>query len=333
MPPSDSIPDSKRHKLDHSEPTEPMSLLTLPKGNSLPLRKASPEASKNVKFMPVHSDASPELPFSTKLEGAPFTSQVMKAHSSYNLAPRQCSAPVTSGQILKDEKEFMFRTHSESNLAIMKALENSQHKEEHLTGDFSQPLCLPVLKESRHPELRSITPETVRDLLKGRYDDKVNSYKVLDCRFPYEFEGGHIIGADNWHTPQFVEEHLEQTNKLHKATTIAEGSKRDILIFHCEFSAERGPKAQRLLRELDRTINKDNYPALHFPELYLLEGGYKIFFERFSELCEPKGYTKMVDANYAEDLKLWRAKSKTWAAENKQAKARTGHRTRRFPME
>ena len=34
----------------------------------------------------------------------------------------------------------------------------------------------------------------------------------------------------------------------------------------------------RFLRSLDRDLNKDNYPRLNFPEIYLLEGGYKAFF-------------------------------------------------------
>lgn len=35
----------------------------------------------------------------------------------------------------------------------------------------------------------------------------------------------------------------------------------------------------RFLRKFDRDSNKDCYPQLHYPELYLLEGGYKNFYE------------------------------------------------------
>ncbi|KAH3785039.1 hypothetical protein DPMN_163122 [Dreissena polymorpha] len=34
----------------------------------------------------------------------------------------------------------------------------------------------------------------------------------------------------------------------------------------------------RHLRSEDRDMNSDVYPHLHFPEVYLLEGGYKAFF-------------------------------------------------------
>lgn len=35
----------------------------------------------------------------------------------------------------------------------------------------------------------------------------------------------------------------------------------------------------RFLRKHDRDSNKDCYPHLHYPELYILEGGYKNFYE------------------------------------------------------
>ena len=54
-----------------------------------------------------------------------------------------------------------------------------------------------------------------------------------------------------------------------------------VLIFHCEFSSERGPKMYRFLREQDRELNKDSYPKLNYPEVYVMEGGYKAFYEKF----------------------------------------------------
>lgn len=52
--------------------------------------------------------------------------------------------------------------------------------------------------------------------------------------------------------------------------------KRIILIFHCEFSSERGPRMCRFIRERDRAAN--DYPSLYYPEMYILKGGYKDFF-------------------------------------------------------
>ncbi|XP_052820208.1 M-phase inducer phosphatase cdc-25.3-like [Mya arenaria] len=57
--------------------------------------------------------------------------------------------------------------------------------------------------------------------------------------------------------------------------------KNHVIVFHCEFSSERGPNMYRHLRSLDRESNKDSNPQLNFPEVYLLEGGYKEFYHQF----------------------------------------------------
>ena len=36
----------------------------------------------------------------------------------------------------------------------------------------------------------------------------------------------------------------------------------------------------RFLREQDRELNKDSYPKLNYPEVYVMEGGYKAFYEK-----------------------------------------------------
>jgi len=34
-------------------------------------------------------------------------------------------------------------------------------------------------------------------VLDGEYDDRIEKFVIMDCRFDYEFEGGHIQGAIN----------------------------------------------------------------------------------------------------------------------------------------
>lgn len=60
--------------------------------------------------------------------------------------------------------------------------------------------------------------------------------------------------------------------------------KRLVLVFHCEFSSERGPRMCRFVRQKDRMMNL--YPNLHYPELYILKGGYKEFFPKFQVSLE-----------------------------------------------
>jgi rhodanese-related sulfurtransferase len=148
----------------------------------------------------------------------------------------------------------------------MKAVEQLETRD--LIADGSRDYTLPTIP-GKHSDLASITVDTMADVLLGRYSDKFGKVTIVDCRYPYEFEGGHIRGAVNMYTK-------DEVHSLLRIPVTSE--KPDILIFHCEFSSERGPKMYRFLRSQDREMNKDNYPQLHFPEMYLLNGGYKAFF-------------------------------------------------------
>lgn len=253
---------------------------------------------------------------------SPLTSNAQTTTQSKSpalLTQRQVSAPEPSPSQQNTRPKWQ-RCHSESHVSIMKALNKSSGHDGSLIGDFSKPLLLPTLEGGKHPDLKSISVDTLAEVVRGKYKNKVASCRIIDCRYPYEYEGGHILGAEMWHLPEMVGEHL----KARKGAPVITGEEelRHIMVFHCEFSAERGPRTQRLLREIDRTTNKEHYPALHFPEIYLLEGGYKSFYESYPELCTPNDYVRMLDPNHTEDLKHFRGKSKSWAAENKQSKNR-----------
>ena len=109
------------------------------------------------------------------------------------------------------------------------------------------------------------------DVINGKYHSSIDRMTIIDCRYPYEFEGGHIEGAVNLYTKAQIETFINET--------MTSPSVNHVLVFHCEFSSERGPKLYRHLRAQDRDVNSDSYPRLNFPEVYLLEGGYKAFFQ------------------------------------------------------
>ncbi|KAG8227741.1 hypothetical protein J437_LFUL008385 [Ladona fulva] len=222
------------------------------------------------------------------------------------------------------------RSISDSEAVIKSALQRSSTDPD-LIGDFTRPYSLPLIP-GRHQDLKTITPDTLAALLRGKYDDCVDSFDIIDCRYPYEFEGGHIKGAKNLFTKEQILNELinkvnEKKTSKDESSSSSENSvegtsenkakaefkfKRDILVFHCEFSSERGPSLSRFLRESDRTYNKECYPALHYPEIYLLHGGYKAFFEKHRDLCEPCSYLPMLDARFESDFRYCRAKSKSW---------------------
>ncbi|XP_006868851.1 PREDICTED: M-phase inducer phosphatase 1 isoform X2 [Chrysochloris asiatica] len=175
-----------------------------------------------------------------------------------------------------------------------------------LIGDFSKGYLFHTVA-GKHQDLKYISPEIMASVLNGKFANLIKEFIVIDCRYPYEYEGGHIKGAVNLHMEEDVEDFL-----LKKPIVPTDG-KRVIVIFHCEFSSERGPRMCRYVRERDRLGNE--YPKLHYPELYILKGGYKEFFLKCQSHCEPPSYRPMHHEDFKEDLKKFRTKSRTWAGE------------------
>jgi M-phase inducer tyrosine phosphatase len=80
------------------------------------------------------------------------------------------------------------------------------------------------------------------NLLDGSYDSQIADYHVIDCRFDYEYNGGHIPGAVNINTTSAVEELLLGSSLTKPRPSISgDSTKKTVLIFHCEFSAKRAP--------------------------------------------------------------------------------------------
>eukprot|EP01119_Soliformovum_irregulare_P022057 TRINITY_DN7469_c0_g1_i1.p1 TRINITY_DN7469_c0_g1~~TRINITY_DN7469_c0_g1_i1.p1 ORF type:complete len:323 (+),score=34.57 TRINITY_DN7469_c0_g1_i1:419-1387(+) len=163
--------------------------------------------------------------------------------------------------------------------------------------ELDQPL--PLLKgcAATHADLQTIAPATLCSLIQGNYNDFFQRIIVIDCRFDYEYEGGHVATAINM--PAQSPEHLNR-DFLDEPM-----QDRVAVVFYCEFSSKRGPSTYRKLRALDRKANWSNYPYLHYPYLYVLEGGYKAFFEnpQSSPMCEPQAYIEMRDKRFCEDMK------------------------------
>ncbi|EPQ06116.1 M-phase inducer phosphatase 1 [Myotis brandtii] len=180
-----------------------------------------------------------------------------------------------------------------------------------LIGDFSKGYLFHTVA-GQHQDLKYISPEIMASVLNGKFANLIEEFVIIDCRYPYEYEGGHIKGAVNLHMEDEVEDFL-----FKKPISPAD-RKRVIVVFHCEFSSERGPRMCRYVRERDRLSNE--YPRLHYPELYILKGGYKEFFLKCPSHCEPPSYRPMHHEDFKEDLKKFRTKSRTWAGEKSKRK-------------
>ncbi|NXH05813.1 MPIP1 phosphatase, partial [Loxia leucoptera] len=191
----------------------------------------------------------------------------------------------------------------EAEGAIESILDSDQRD---LIGDFSKSYLFDTV-DGKHQDLKYIDSEMIVSVLTGKFESFIKQCVIIDCRYPYEYEGGHIKGAINLHMEEEVQ------NFLLKKPIQPSEDKRVIVVFHCEFSSERGPRMCRFVREQDRLSNE--YPNLHYPELYVLKGGYKDFFSRCQSFCEPQSYRPMHHKDFKEDLKRFRTKSRTWAGE------------------
>ena len=164
------------------------------------------------------------------------------------------------------------------------------------------------------------------DVLDGQYRHLYDEHLIVDCRFPYEYDGGHIAGAVNVNTWDSLESFfLNQPAQ----------DKKVVVIFHCEYSAHRAPRLFVLLpastyhsralhlRNRDRHLNMHQYPKLYYPEIYILQGGYSGFFQHYKERCEPQCYVAMQDErhkaacaremrNFGKNVKLSRTQSFTY---------------------
>ena len=96
--------------------------------------------------------------------------------------------------------------------------------------DDNPPLKLPHFK-SDEESLPRITKDTMVDILDGKYDQLYDQSIIVDCRFEYEYEGGHIEGAINVNSKEEFATQLLDTAPIQRA----------LLIFHCEYSAHRAP--------------------------------------------------------------------------------------------
>ncbi|KAI1242502.1 hypothetical protein IHE44_0000030 [Lamprotornis superbus] len=146
-----------------------------------------------------------------------------------------------------------------------------------LIGDFSKSYLFDTV-DGKHQDLKYIDSEMIVSVLTGKFESFIKQCVIIDCRYPYEYEGGHIKGAINLHMEEEVE------NFLLKKPIQPSENKRVIVVFHCEFSSERGPR---------------------------------IF-------CEPQSYRPMHHKDFKEDLKRFHTKSRTWAREKSKREMECG---------
>jgi hypothetical protein len=81
--------------------------------------------------------------------------------------------------------------------------------------------------------IRYIDGLQLRDILEGKYDATYDNRLVIDCRFAYEYAGGHIRDAENHWTRETIDTLLFSNPP---------SSNDAILVLHCEYSECRAPR-------------------------------------------------------------------------------------------
>ncbi|XP_052271532.1 M-phase inducer phosphatase 1-like [Dreissena polymorpha] len=132
---------------------------------------------------------------------------------------RRRSFGVTEAKQTQEEKSIE---------SIIEAVERLS-TEPRLVSDGSRENTMPTMS-GKHKDLNAITPETMSRALQGAYSDRIDQLTVIDCRYPYEFEGGHIKGAINLYTKQAIKDFI------HNSATSSE--KNHVLIFHSKQTIE-----------------------------------------------------------------------------------------------
>jgi hypothetical protein len=138
-----------------------------------------------------------------------------------------------------------------------------------------------------------VAAEAVRDGVSGAM-----SVEVIDCRFPFEFNGGHIRGALNLWEPEQLVRHFFLNRSL-------EGQAQRVVLFHCEFSSQRAPDQFKMLRTVEHELHMQRFGnvGMYFPQAMIIKGGYKEFYTNFPEHCEGN-YLPMELEPYVAEVKL-----------------------------
>lgn len=128
-----------------------------------------------------------------------------------------------------------------------------------------------------------ISVDTVQRVLAAEIKCK---YLIIDCRYQYEFNGGHIAEAISC-PPS---EKLMLMDWLFSSEHGVVWKGPLVLIMHCEFSQCRAP---RLATDVFRQyLGLGRNSGL---EVYVMKGGYSEFFRQSPHWCEPLGYVPMHD--------------------------------------
>uniref|UniRef100_A0A915E806 M-phase inducer phosphatase n=1 Tax=Ditylenchus dipsaci TaxID=166011 RepID=A0A915E806_9BILA len=274
---------------------------------SAPLSKR-PLQLRDITNTNVHADVSPTARFFKKSQDGGPLAKLSRKRSSALEEETKKRRKSNEQMFLHDHEGIpmsvrsMPRVHSssvlESSFDRMKNNPNSYHSPDPLEHYSLKTVEKP---QTASAAFRSISADTLCRLLDSMTEEQFRKkFFLVDCRYPFEFSGGHIRNAVNIFDPI----HIEATFYPSKQEDFRDINSR-IPIFYCEFSQKRGPQMAHELRKIDRMHNEKHYPHVDYKEIYILDYGYNKFFDKAKliDFCEPQYSFHKKATMFSTDLK------------------------------
>lgn len=274
----------------------------------------SPISSVEQRLSPTNIQEITELPTYSFRNSPNLTKRQLLYVKPVRPTPSQLKKP-PSNPVFKMLGNEMRRTSSFSITKTEYPIDSDTEADEVKCPSTPQPYSylqdnevqIPHLPHENDNCVNYVSPEVVAKVIDGEYLDKYHKIMIVDSRFSFEYESGHIKDAYNISDPKTISS-LFFSEELNESI-----STKTLVIFYCEFSIKRSFEMIRYLRELDRKHNRDNYPHLCYPEIYILKDGYRRFHELYKNLCYPNDYTPMNDACHRDErFSACKALSTSW---------------------
>ncbi|XBW37188.1 hypothetical protein QEN19_002767 [Hanseniaspora menglaensis] len=216
--------------------------------------------------------------------------EIMSAMSQTSFASNPAALKYSSSLIFN--KNDLLKMSGETALdspkqtkPVMKQVEDQQLK---------QIIHLPTVQDKFKYNSDGITlidGDFLKNMIYEKKHASFNDLLIIDCRFPKEYEQGHIKNSIN----VFDFDTLVDILKKMIATVAKSDLIQNKIVLYCEFSQYRSPKMGKFLRKLDRLINLKYWPYLIFPDLFILQGGI-CDFKKFNASLVTGRYCTMNDS-------------------------------------
>lgn len=242
-------------------------------------------------------------------------------------------------KLIRSETVPLLSLLEDSNSNDDTSSQNLCEQSEKVFGSIFEPLVLDEPNElHKLPHKISdkgcyTNPDIVADVITNfdNYRDRFTRFYIVDCRYWYEYQGGHIKNAiqilpessddDDDDASIDLNECIREkiTNMFFSEANLKNrsDSQRTVIFVHCEYSQKRGPEVYGFIKGIDREKHEEEWPFQLYPDVYIIHGGYKAFFASYSHLCTSGNHVAMCDSNFNEEMIKWNTRFKRVSSRNR----------------